>query len=343
MNTSVTQCSRCGGAGGAHFAFCFVAQVWERLLGPGYPWAPAAPTEPDIPPPPEPDDFEEMFDPDLWRQDPGELYDPPDPQGVYEDFLVGSGQVESDTEWMPDDHFWEEWHAARQLDTDLSTEVAVTHLPENYYGEPEKPARRYNTGPMRAAHEAKLREQEDAAVVFVYDVCDLVPGGRMLLSELHERYVEWQKANDMPSMSKARLRNLLAEVGLQVEPGRLPGARTAGRPPLLVSGVSLRPTETVVVTSQERVPVTVTPKLKSRHALIGAKPGGEIPKWARDMIEPLITEQGWEYQPSNGNGRGKPRVKSPDGRVCTLPSTAHSNGHAIENTRSFLKANGAVL
>lgn len=355
MNTAVTQCPRCGGQAGAHFGFCFVAQLWERLMGPDYPWAPPAPAEDEIPLPPEPDegewDWADNFEAEYGDLDTHGFVDPPDPQGVYEDFLVGSGLVESDANWMPHQSSPNYGEGARPADSAAgpglkSIEVAKTDLPEGYYDQlviPEpKPQRKYNVGPMRAAHDAMLRAQEDAAVLFVYDCCDLeVPGGRVPLSELYERFVEWQQANDMPSMSKDRLRALLEEIGVVVEPGRLPGMRKSGKAPLLVHGLVLKQPQTVVVTAHEKVPVTVAPKV--RHSLLGAKPGGEIPKWARSLIEPLITEQGWEYQPSNGNGRGKPRVKSPTGKVCTLPSTAHSSGHTIENTRSFLKANGAVL
>jgi hypothetical protein len=43
--TSQTQCPRCTGLNGAHFAFCFLAQAWERFMGPAYPWrAPATET-----------------------------------------------------------------------------------------------------------------------------------------------------------------------------------------------------------------------------------------------------------------------------------------------------------
>jgi hypothetical protein len=82
---------------------------------------------------------------------------------------------------------------------------------------------------------------------------------------------------------------------------------------------------------------------RKKHPLLGSKPGGELPKQVRDLIEPLIHEQGWEYQPHGGTGKGKPRVKSPAGKVCTLPSSPHLQGHTLENTRSFLKQNGALL
>lgn len=39
MTVSST-CTRCTGEGGAHFAFCFLAQAWERFMGPGYPFMP---------------------------------------------------------------------------------------------------------------------------------------------------------------------------------------------------------------------------------------------------------------------------------------------------------------
>lgn len=367
MNNTATECPRCTGEDGAHFAFCFIAQLWDRLLGPNYPWAPQLP-EDDIPLPEEPpdwswDDFRPgagpVLDPD-W-----EALDPPDHEGVAEDTAVVMG-APSDSDWLPhgmwiapDTAELDDWHAERQLH-------AVTDLPDDYYDqyvvtppvkptrtgpttespaarEATKPPRRYNTGPMREAHDAMLKAQEDAAVVFVYDCCDLdVPGGRVPLADLHDRYVGWQKANDMPSMSKERLRSLLTEIGVVVEPGRLPGMRTAGRAPLLVNGLLLKQPEPEVK-PEPQLPKVVVRAKPERHALIGAKPGGELPKQVRELIEPLITEQRWEYQPHGGSGKGRPRVKSPTGKVCTLPSTPHLQGHTLENTRSFLKQNGAVL
>ena len=43
--TVSTTCERCTGVGGAHYAFCFLAQAWERFMGPGYPFMPPQPAE----------------------------------------------------------------------------------------------------------------------------------------------------------------------------------------------------------------------------------------------------------------------------------------------------------
>lgn len=399
MNTAVTQCPRCTGAAGAHFASCFIAQLWERLMGPGFPWAPKPATtfsldevmdivamatgghatEDPLPPEPPEDDWDWMdFQPGADEPDGGDFQpgagptlderwaaaDPPDPGGVAEDTAVAMG-APSDADWLPDG-LWMPTDE-RQVDSacadcggvgsgcscgkeHLHVEV-VTHLPEGYYGPtpddqseaPSKPGRSYNTTGLHKARGELLKGQEDAAILFVYDRCDFTAGGRVPLSELYDRYDEWRLAGDMQSMSKKRLRELLVEVGLEVRPGRLPGMRSAGRAPLLVHGITLRPEVQEAVGPEPKVIIVPEAAGRERHPLIGAKPGRELPKQLRDLIEPLITEQRWEYQPHSGSGRGKPRVKSPEGKVCTLPSSPHSNGHTLENTRSFLKQNGALL
>jgi hypothetical protein len=355
VNTAVTECARCSGKAGAHFGFCFLAQAWERLMGETHPWAPPR-REPErvdldeeIPLPSEPTDTDDWLewvneqgeaaawpeldypeeDPDYQRPPaptgiPG---DPPDPDGVYEDYLVLAGHVESEADWMP--------HGLQSI------EVAKTELPDGYLDDlvaRQKPERTYNVSGLRRAHELQRQAQEDAAVQFVYDCTDTVPGGRVKLNDLHDRYVTWHQANDRPYISKDFLRALLDEMGLETAPGRMFGDRAAGRAPLLVHGVTLRREEP----EPERVVVTQT-KAKDKHALVGSKPGRELAQEWRALIEPLITEQGWAYEPCNGNGRGKPRLVTPDGKTVTLPSTPHPSGRALQNTRSFLKQNGAKL
>jgi hypothetical protein len=340
VNTAVTECPRCSGKAGAHYGFCFIAQLWERVLGPAFPWAAPAPDE-EIPLPPEP----EPEDPDDWlswvneqadedwppARPTGIPGDPPDPDGVFEDYLVLAGHVESDADWMP--------HGL------TSIEVAKTELPDGYLDDlcaARKPERTYNTQGLDLARMERRQAQEDAAVQFVYDCTDTTPGGRVKLNDLHAAYVEWYKANDRPYISKEFLRELLGEMGLESAPGRMSGDRTAGRPPLLVHGITLHQEEVT-----PRLPTVVVKaakdKVAEKHALLGAKPGGELPKEWRELIEPLITEQGWAYERCNSNGRGKPRLVTPDGKTVTLPSTPHPNGRTLQNTRTFLKQNGAVL
>lgn len=38
--TDALNCPRCTGQGGAHFAFCFLAQLWDRVMGPTHPMTP---------------------------------------------------------------------------------------------------------------------------------------------------------------------------------------------------------------------------------------------------------------------------------------------------------------
>jgi hypothetical protein len=178
----------------------------------------------------------------------------------------------------------------------------------------------------------------------VYDTMDLVPGGRVTLDEVHAQYLEWAKAKDRVSMAKDTLRGLLTEIGLEVKPGRLSTTRGSGRPPNLVHGVVLKGDEPVVEEAKPEPAKKVSVRKKDhKHPLVGQKPGREVSKQIRDLIEPLITEQGWEYQPCNASGRGKPRLITPNGRTLTLPSSPHSSGNSLENTRAFLKGAGAAL
>lgn len=360
VNNVLTECSRCGGAGGAHFAFCFVAQVWERFIGSDFPWAPPVPpkTESDLRcthdvPLSEPC-VDCLPDPgDEWDDGHGFLsgptldpywaeVDPPDPDGAMEDFLVMAGHVQSDADWLPADRPLLSCDVvgpqAEPADAQLHSVEARTHLPEDYYT--GKVKRRYNTAGL-AEHRRKEEEaREDAVVQFLYDACEFVVGGRVPLNDLHARYVVWQKANGRPHMDRPKLRELIVKLGQEVQPGRMPGARQSGKAPTLVHGITLR-TSAPPAPEPEPVPKPER-KRRDKHALLGEKPGSELPKQYRELIEPLVTEQGWEYHPCNGNGRGKPRLIKGNVTV-TLPNTPNPSSRTLANTRSHLKQNGAVL
>jgi hypothetical protein len=353
------KCARCSGEGGAHFAFCFLAQAWERFMGPGYPWS--APAEP------EPLDVTcvhgvsllepcgDCYPAGSWGD--GEFErpespvglpgDPPDPGGVIEDFLVGSGHVASDAQWMP--------HAE-----------AVTHLPEGYYDrllpepepepEPEQqpetdlaPRKGWAKGkpnPEVRARRAKERQAvEDAVVQFLYDETETVPGYAVRLDATVARFNEWAKASGRPGSAGQQFREIVEEVGLTVKTGRPTGwvgGNRSGRTPVCIYGIKLKgAAEPAEPKPDTPVVITKAPKSSAKHPLIGAKPGMELPKEWREMIEPLITEQGWEYRPSNGSGRGKPRLIAPDGKLITLANTP--SRRALVNARGYLRQHGAQL
>lgn len=374
-----TKCERCTGERGAHFAFCFVAQAWERFMGPNYPWS--APAEPTWPLPPEPDwDWlAEVDDRAALRADIKEAMenagagptitdeqreaDPPNPEGVMEDFLVGAGAVQSDAEWMP--------HGAESVRTDLpddyydrATEssggrdssadpfdqfqinVVTPSVPLRdddpvHIDEPEKPKRVVDHTGIDRWHKQQRELREDAAVQFVYDTMNLVPGGRIPFNEVYGRYSDWRREHDRIPMDKQNLRRLLTEIGLDIEPGRMPGGRRHGKAPLLVHGVVLKSDEPEMPEPKPDTPVKVK-ATRVKHPVIGERPGKEMPKEWRDLIEPLITEQGWAYYPRNNSGRGKPRVISPTGKTVSLASTP-SDVRAVLNAKATLKQNGAVL
>lgn len=345
-------------------------------MGPNYPWSPpgevkftlsevqeiiadvlrATPDEPLPEPPdddwPDPDDnwpdeerLDDTFLPgggptldEMWR-----AADPPDPHGVMLDTAVAMG-APSDADWLPDGMWMPD-------DSDVHVESAVTELPDDYYDavvepEPEeapKPKRTYNTAGLTEANKRERQAKEDAVVQFLYDETDTTPGARSRLIDVHERYLAWViDHKDRPHVALKSFRGLLDEVGYTMQPGRLDGDRLMGRPPILVHGMSLKER---AVENTPRLPKVVIrePKQREKHALLGAKPGRELAQQTRELIEPLITEQGWTYLPHSGSGRGKPRVISPDGKTFTLPSSPHLSGRTLENTRTFLRSGGARL
>lgn len=75
---------------------------------------------------------------------------------------------------------------------------------------------------------------------------------------------------------------------------------------------------------------------------LGDRPGRELhdPEY-RKIVQELIA-QGWTYRRTNGNGKGKPRVTSPQGHTYALTNTP-SDWRGHRNARSHLRKLGAVL
>jgi hypothetical protein len=61
------------------------------------------------------------------------------------------------------------------------------------------------------------------------------------------------------------------------------------------------------------------------------RPGGEVSKDHRKIIEELIDSQGWTYRKPSGGGYPKllpaDRTKPP----IRVPKTGHTRGHALQN------------
>jgi hypothetical protein len=84
------------------------------------------------------------------------------------------------------------------------------------------------------------------------------------------------------------------------------------------------------------------PSKRTRTMYAGARPGREMPKEYREVVNKILDGQpGWEYQPPNGR-TSKPRIINPDGRKFTLPNTP-SDVRGIRNTITQLKRLGALL
>lgn len=84
------------------------------------------------------------------------------------------------------------------------------------------------------------------------------------------------------------------------------------------------------------------PAAKERYRYDGPRPGGEIPKEYREMLEPLWETPGWAYAPRNENGGGKPRVIAPNGAKYNLANTP-SDHRSILNAKSALRRLGAPI
>jgi hypothetical protein len=82
-------------------------------------------------------------------------------------------------------------------------------------------------------------------------------------------------------------------------------------------------------------------KASAKHE--GDQPGREIPRDYREQIVLPLIAQGWTYYKTNGNGAGKPRLVSPDGRRYSLANTP-SDHRGLLNAKSHLKTKlGAAL
>lgn len=81
-----------------------------------------------------------------------------------------------------------------------------------------------------------------------------------------------------------------------------------------------------------------TRRPRERPTYAGKWPGREIPADFRlKIVVPMLQlGTGWSYEPTNANGKGKPRLISPRGRPITLPNTP-SDFRAVQNTAATVK------
>lgn len=81
---------------------------------------------------------------------------------------------------------------------------------------------------------------------------------------------------------------------------------------------------------------------RERKRYLAQKPGREVPQEIRELIDPILTDQSFRYYRNNANGRGKPRIITPDGRTYILPKTP-SDWRTMQNLRADLRKLGAVI
>jgi hypothetical protein len=87
-------------------------------------------------------------------------------------------------------------------------------------------------------------------------------------------------------------------------------------PPANTPDTASAPTEAPDLSEFQQPTVT-----RTRRDYKGDLPGREIPKAYKDEIVKPLIEQGWTYRKANSNGKGKPRIINPQGRVYTLAKT----------------------
>jgi transcriptional regulator with XRE-family HTH domain len=109
-------CPRCGGTEGAHFAFCFAAQLFERLMGPGYP----------LFPPLTPQREEQPLDVDLLQRNLDEAYrQVREAEGIRAERDAALAELARVREQGADEHVSPLWERATPARDDDYTEAGL--------------------------------------------------------------------------------------------------------------------------------------------------------------------------------------------------------------------------
>lgn len=174
--------------------------------------------------------------------------------------------------------------------------------------------------------------------------------------ELLAGYERWAQANDEPI--NRGVTRFLGAAASRLAPKKKQGPRHGNSKPISYFGVKLLDASTPESTeppleeqmaqrrtaeaaAQEKLgePAETT---KERYRYTGPRPGQEIPKDYREMLEPLWETPGWGYAPRNSNGGGKPRIILPTGAGYTLANTP-SDRRGVLNMRAQLRRLGAPI
>jgi len=240
---------------------------------------------------------------------------------------------------------------------------------------PKTPAAAQQQGPRST----ELAERDAALDLFIETA--LVPAddtAHLSSPELLAAYEAWRPTVDAPPAGNPRAMGMaMTRAGYgakrrQARPGDVApdGEQYGGRPkPNLYLGVTLAPAEQAAEQATEQAaepaPAVVPPTPRSntddvaelrglmarakatrplrvvRPGYDGDYPGREMSEEYQAMVAKLI-DQGWTYQKTNANGKGKPRVINPRGHTYFLTNTPSDHRGGL-NARAHLRRMGAAL
>lgn len=196
---------------------------------------------------------------------------------------------------------------------------------------------------------ALTADREAALDLFIGDCIDRAGTGALTVSEIAAAYDRWRKVIDAPALpntahganiavGKAMTRAGIAKVRADIPGGSskvmtYPGTR-------LREGTDQEDHSATPAPEPAPQPPTllIERRARARDTYDGPYPGMELKhKEMREAVRALLRSgKGWSYARCNGNGSGKPRLISPDGRTFTLPNTPSDN-RALKNTLATLR------
>lgn len=355
---TATKCPRCGGADGAHYTECVVGRLFERLLGDGYPWkapiTPVASTE-----------KLEVKLSQAWEE---------------RDALQQTVETLRDQRDRLEKELHEALEAATNPQLAIPEPAApkpAAVIEREQSGEPPAPEPAPVPAEIARLKEVAVQRKgrtkggnqppvkpvvvQTAEATARYVEAHLVAdtGTRkdekgsewpayVTSPELVAGYEKWAKANNEP-VNPGAVRALGQAAGKK-SLIKKQGPRHGDSKPTVYLYCKLLDTDPPLEeqmakrrAAEKAAGETLgedreTPKTRYRYT--GPRPGNEIPKDYRDLLEPLWEIPGWAYAPRNNNGGGKPRLTSPDGTGYSLANTP-SDRRAILNVKAQLRRLGA--
>lgn len=224
-------------------------------------------------------------------------------------------------------------------------EAMAEYATEASAREPE-PQKRTRVSPATQEKEAAA-DLFVAEYVYFHDRTAVLPAPAVMAA-----YEAWRPHIDAPAISAIQLGAAMRRAGHtdRRQAAARDGYPASGPRPMLYFGLALRevPATTPPVEATPPPPPVLADRRAQREdaapAYEGAWPGREIPADFRNkIVVPILRSgKGWEYRKGNANGRGKPRLISPEGRTFTLPNTP-SDWRALKNSTSELRKLGAAI